>query len=139
MEIWKDIKGFEGYYQISSWGRVRSLDRYVPDCFDSKRIAVGQILKPYKTKKGYLKITLYKNSKQVYKKCRVHRLVAEAFIDNPNCLPEVNHKDGNKENNSITNLEWCTGEENRKHAQMMQEKSRLGVRNGDWNTTESQE
>lgn len=119
MEVWADIKGFEGYYQISSYGRVRSLDRYVPDCFGSKRIAKGQILKPYKTPKGYMKITLYKDSKKVYRKCRVHRLVAETFLDNKDNLPEVNHKDGNKANNNLSNLEWCTQKENLEHARAM--------------------
>lgn len=119
MEIWADIAGFEGYYQVSTYGRVRSLDRYVPDNHNSKRIARGQILKPYKTPKGYLKITLYKDSKKVYKKCRVHRLVAEAFLKNEDDLPEVNHLDGNKSNNALSNLEWCTQEENLRHAKEM--------------------
>lgn len=120
MEIWKDIKDLEGFYQVSTWGRVRSVDRMVDDCYGSKRVAKGQIIKPYKSKKGYLKVTLYLNKKE-WKKKRVHRLVAEAFIENPFNYPEVNHIDGNKENNSVTNLEWCTGEYNRNHAKMMRQ------------------
>ena len=98
-EIWKDIEGFEGRYQVSTWGNVRG---------------VQGILKPYRNEKGYLKVSLAKNGK--YYKKRVNRLVALAFIPNPYELPQVNHKDGNKENNSITNLEWTTDEINRKHA-----------------------
>ena len=126
MEEWKDIKEFTGYYQVSNCGRVRSVDRYVPDNHNSKRIAKGMILKPYKTTKGYLKVTLYKDSKKVYKKCRVHRLVAEAFLDNTDNLPQVNHIDGNKENNNVKNLEWCTQEYNLKHAQEMMAKKKNG-------------
>lgn len=102
MEIWKDIEGFDGY-QISTWGNVRNKH--------------GQILKPYRNDKGYLKIGLMKNGKN-HKK-RINRLVAKAFITNPYDLPQVNHKDGNKENNSYTNLEWTTNEINAKHAKLM--------------------
>ena len=101
MEVWKDIKGFEEKYQISTWGRIRN-------------IKTGKIIKPYKNNKGYLKVSLYKNGEYVKK--RVNRLVALAFIENPYGLPMVNHKDGNKENNSITNLEWTTDEYNKIHA-----------------------
>lgn len=103
MEIWRDILGFEGKYQVSSWGRVRN--------------AKGQILVPYKNEKGYLKIALCKNGENY--KCRVNRLVAEAFIPNPYNLPQVNHKDGNKENNSFTNLEWITNRDNQIHASQL--------------------
>lgn len=103
MEMWRDIEGFEGRYQISSWGRVRNKD--------------GMILEPYTNHKGYLKIGLYKDGKD-HKK-RINRLVAQAFIPNPYNLPQVNHKDGNKQNNSYTNLEWTTDELNRKHAALL--------------------
>ncbi len=102
-EIWKDIDGFDGRYQVSSWGNIRN---------------VRGIMKPYRNKKGYLKIDLCKDGER-YKK-RVNRLVAEAFIPNPYNLPQVNHKDGNKENNSVSNLEWCTNKENHEHAAMME-------------------
>ena len=101
MEVWKDIEGFENY-QISTWGNVRNRK--------------GQVLKPYYNSKGYLKIGLTKNGKS-HKK-RINRLVATAFIPNPYNFPQVNHKDGNKENNSVTNLEWTTDEINRKHAEL---------------------
>jgi len=104
LEIWKDIEGFdEKYgYQISSWGRVRS---------------VNGILKPYENFKGYLKVGLMKDGKCCKK--RVNRLVAQAFIPNPYNLPQVNHIDGNKQNNSFTNLEWVTNEQNAHHRKMM--------------------
>ena len=105
MEIWKNIDGFNGKYQVSSWGRVRNAE-------------TGNILIPYKNKKGYLKIGLCDGHGKSLK-FRVNRLVAISFIENPNNYPQVNHKDGNKENNSFTNLEWVTDEENKKHAKCM--------------------
>ena len=106
MEEWRDIEGYEGRHQISSWGRVRN-------------IVTKNILMPYRNKKGYLKIGLYTERSKYPEKHRINRLVAKAFIPNPYELPQVNHKDGNKENNSVTNLEWATNNENRKHAQML--------------------
>ena len=104
MEIWKDIEGFDGKYQISTWGRVRNNE--------------NQILTPYRNAKGYLKISLCNGGKSPAK-FRIHRLVAMAFIPNPKGLPQVNHKDGNKENNSYTNLEWLTNEMNQEHRKLM--------------------
>lgn len=114
-EIWRDIKGYEGLYQVSNLGRVKSLERFIKTR-KNKNGMNGYIHKqesiriPTKDYKGYLRLTLCKEGKQ--KPFRVHRLVAEAFIPNPNNLPQVNHKDENKENNCITNLEWCTNEYN---------------------------
>ena len=97
-EIWQDIKGYEGKYQISSLGRIKSLKR--------KNVTTTHIIKPRLDKNGYLLINLSMNNhKNTFK---VHRLVAETFIPNPDNLPCVNHKDENKTNNKITNLEWCT-------------------------------
>lgn len=92
-EIWKPILGYENLYNISNLGNVFSIQ--------SKRN-----IKQTKNSKGYLIVGLCKNKKR--KSCLIHRLVAEAFIDNPNKLPEINHKDENPLNNTITNLEWCT-------------------------------
>ena len=99
MEIWKNIVGYEGKYQISNLGRVKSLkDRY------GYR---ERILKPSTNKRGYKKVVLVKVGEK-RKTFLVHRLVAEAFIPNPNNYSEVNHKDENPSNNNVDNLEWCT-------------------------------
>lgn len=111
-EIWKDIEGFEGLYQVSNLGRVKSLDRYV----ESRGHLIyrkGVIRKPFDTT-GYYSVTLNKDRKETT--FQVHRLVAQAFIPNPNDLPVVNHLDGRKTNNCIDNLEWTTYAENSKHA-----------------------
>ena len=105
-EIWKDIKGYEGQYQVSNKGNVRSVDRI--NHIGSKYS--GRTLKPWYDRYGYLTVDLYKNG--VRKKKRVHRLVVEAFIPNSNGFPEVNHIDEVKDNNELSNLEWCTSKYN---------------------------
>lgn len=104
-EIWKDIAGYEGKYQVSNLGNVKSLNY--------NRTGKEQILTPIKNPKGYLIVGLSKNciSKQHY----IHRLIAQAFIENPENLPQVNHIDENKFNNRVDNLEWCTAEYNNKY------------------------
>lgn len=104
-EIWKDIKGYEGYYQVSNFGRVKSIERDIPH---GNRIIHlhSKILKNRYDAGGYIRISLCKNG--VQKSFALHRLVAEHFIPNPNNLPQINHKDENKENNNVDNLEWCT-------------------------------
>jgi len=102
-EIWKDIEGYEGLYQISNLGNVKSLYFEPPI-----------ILKSSKDSRGYLYVVLSKNGKQ--KIGRIHRLVASAFICNPKNKPQVNHIDGVKSNNTVKNLEWVTNAENMKHA-----------------------
>ncbi len=112
-ETWKDIDGWKGLYQISDEGRVRSLDRVVY-CGNGPRVNIGRIMKCSISPKGYVTCVLRFNGK--FKGYSVHRLVAIHFIDNPNNLPEVNHKDGNKQNNCKGNLEWATSSGNKKHA-----------------------
>lgn len=109
MEEWKDIKGYEGIYQVSSYGRIRSLDRIVERKTGNYHIE-GRILRQNDDTHGYLKVNLTKHDKK--KTFKVHRLVAQAFIENPNNYECVNHKDENKQNNNIKNLEWCTKEYN---------------------------
>lgn len=104
IEIWKDIKGYEGLYQVSNLGRLKSY----------QRVKAGKLVSLQKTKDGYLQTDLYKD--KVRKAVRIHRLVAEAFIPNPDGKLEVNHKNGNKENNEVDNLEWSTKQENIDHA-----------------------
>ena len=99
-EIWKDIKGFEGLYQVSNMGRVKSLRRNI-------------ILKSRITRNGYERVNLSANN--IPKLYSVHRLVANAFISNPDNLPQVNHKDENRTNNHVDNLEWCTQEYNQNY------------------------
>jgi hypothetical protein len=108
-EEWKDIKGYEGLYQVSNLGRVKSLDRVSNG--QPKR---GQILKPFKSSFRYLAVEVSRNA--VTKSVPVHRLVAQAFLPNPDNLPQINHKDGIKENNHVNNLEFCTAKHNSKHA-----------------------
>lgn len=100
-EIWKEVKGFEGIYWVSNKGEIKSAPR---------RGSKGGILQGKISHKGYREVTMRKDGKQYTLK--VHRLVAEAFIPNPDDLPDVNHKDENKLNNCVDNLEWCTTEYN---------------------------
>ena len=125
-EIWKDVAGYEGLYKVSNKGNVYSVARK-----DSRwHRRGGQRLKPVYDRGGYLIVSLYKNGKSKTKK--VHRLVAEAFIPNPNGLPQVNHRDKNKVNNNVENLKWCDarynsnhGTRNEKVTQVLSKKSEL--------------
>jgi len=113
-EEWRDIQGFEGSYQVSNLGRVRSFDRVIMNNIGVHRIYKSRIMKYFLDKDGYENLTLNKLGKQ-YKR-KVHRLVAAAFIDNPENKESVNHKDLNKKNNRLENLEWVTKSENMIHA-----------------------
>ena len=112
-EIWKDVVGYEGRYQISSMCRVKSLARKVRHWRGGERIQKERILKPITDHYGYQVVNLYTGGKQ--KMLRVHRLVCEAFHENPDGKPCVNHIDENKTNNCASNLEWCTSSENNNH------------------------
>ena len=105
-EIWKDIPEYEGLYQVSNLGRVKNLNNY-----HSKK---ETFVKPYKSPRGYLKISLSKNRTRKY--FLAHRLVAFAFIENVENKPFINHINGIKDDNRVENLEWCTNEENKNHA-----------------------
>lgn len=109
-EIWKDINGYEGYYQVSNLGRVKSLPRWIYYSDGRKYFYDGVILSFNTDHGGYSTVVLTINTNLETKK--VHRLVAEAFLPNPNNLPEVNHKDENKKNNQVSNLEWCNNDYN---------------------------
>ena len=101
MEVWKDIPGYEGYYQASTLGNIRSVSRKTRSGYHT-----GKVLKQRTNHLGYKKVFLCKEGKQ--KLFSVHRLVALTFIPNPCNLPQVNHKDEVKANNNVFNLEWCT-------------------------------
>lgn len=105
-EIWKDIEDYKGLYQVSNLGRVRSLERI--DALGRRR--KGKVLADKHNNRGYHTIALCRDGNIEYK--LIHRLVATAFLNNPNNLPQVNHKDENKANNAVSNLEWCTSEYN---------------------------
>ena len=111
-EIWKDIPEFEGIYEASNMGRIRSVSRIVRSG-KGDRINPTVILKPAIGQWGYEQVCLRKDGKKYAK--RVNRLVAQAFIPNPNNLPQVNHIDGDKTNNCVDNLEWCDASYNMKH------------------------
>lgn len=105
-EIWKDIKGYEGLYQASSIGNVKSIGRYVNAKNNSKKYMKSIILKGVANDRGYYMVVLSKEGKK--RKVFVHRLIAETFIENPKNYTQVNHKDEDKTNNNINNLEWCS-------------------------------
>lgn len=123
MEIWKDIKGYEGKYQVSNLGYVKSLMMWTGDRY----IRRDKILRGLLNKNGYLYVSLSKDGK--VERFKVNRLVAEAFIDNPYNLPITNHKDGNKLNNVTDNLEWCTYSDNLKHAYKKGLRKSVHIRN----------
>lgn len=113
MEKWKSIKGFEGLYEVSDLGRVRSIK--------SDTILKGELLH------GYKRVALF-NEK--YKKVFVHRLVADAFIPNPDGLPQINHKDEDKTNNCVDNLEWCTSKYNMNYGSCTSNQINTKIKNG---------
>lgn len=103
-EVWKDIEGYEGLYQVSNFGRIKSLSR--KDGFFNMPTRI----KKQNISNHYFAVGLSKNG--IYKTMHVHRIVAKAFLQNPDNLPQVNHKDENKLNNRVDNLEWCSAKYN---------------------------
>ena len=118
IEVWRAVVGYEGVYEVSNWGRVKSL------WFGKERI-----LKPHKNKNGYLTVLLSKNKKIT--RCYIHRLVAQAFIPNPQNLSEINHKNEQKELNFVENLEWCDHRYNMRYGTRIERvaKANAGVYN----------
>lgn len=113
MEIWKDITGYEGYFQVSSLGNFRSLDRTIKYKDSGTRLYPGKSLLTETIVEGYQRIVLMKDA--VKKRYMCHRLVAQEFIPNPENKPFINHINGNKADNRVENLEWCTQSENELH------------------------
>lgn len=113
-EIWKPVPGYEGLYDVSNLGRVRSLTRRVTRNVGVTKLVAGRILREQWTARRYAQISLSKNG--VIESAKVHRLVAKVFVENALGLAEVNHKDGNRKNNAAVNLEWVTRAENNDHA-----------------------
>ena len=117
-EIWKDIPGYEGSYQVSNYGRVKRLEHKTPNNIPlSEKISTQ-----FKNQSGYMIVILSKNGEG--KQLQVHRLVAQAFIPNPDKLPFVNHKDENPLNNNVENLEWCTAKYNSNYGTLKERQSK---------------
>lgn len=130
-EIWRPVKEYEGYYEVSNLGRVRSIDRVVVDKTGRRQFKKGTLLNYRPDRQGYCIVSLSINRK--YKTKCVHTLVADAFIPNPDNLPQVNHKDEVKSNNCVDNLEWCTAKYNANYGNRNKKVIETNIKNGNWN------
>lgn len=136
-EIWKDVKGYEGLYQVSNLGRIKSLDRHFIRSNNKSFTYKGKILKGSLDTKGYIQIELKGNGQRDIR--ALHRLIAIAFIPNPENKPQIDHLDGNKTNNKVTNLEWVTCRENIRRAwRNGLNKPTFGERHGNAKLTDEQ-
>ena len=113
LEVWKPIENYPNY-QVSNFGNVKSKERYTKARKEQIIHRKERLLKQLTDSKGYLYVRLYND--KGFKNIKVHRLVANSFLENPNNLPQVNHIDGNKQNNNVFNLEFCTGLDNIRHS-----------------------
>lgn len=115
-EEWRPVVGYEGLYEVSSHGKIRSLDRWISHlhCKSGKTFRTGKIIKPKSMDNGYFRAEFWRNQRR--ERPHVHRVVALHFVANPDNKPWINHKDGNKRNNYFENLEWVTPAENALHA-----------------------
>ena len=132
-EIWRPIEGYEGLYEISNTGRVRSFDRYVKYSNGQIHLHKGRILSPVIKDNGYLVVNLQG------KIFTIHRLVAQAFISNINSLPEINHKDEDKTNNRVENLEWCDHKYNMNYGTRNIRAKDTAIKNGYWSSLSKEE
>ena len=130
IEEWRPVVGYEGLYEVSNTGQVRSLDRYVKYSNGRIHLHKGKVLSLLKGEYGYIQVSLYYNRK-MYKKY-VHRLAAQAFLLNPDNLPEINHKDEDKTNNSVDNLEWCDRSYNNTYGTRQDKVRDTNIKNGYW-------
>lgn len=124
-EIWKDIKGYEGLYQVSNFGRIKNVQRMVND-WKGKRTIKEKIISLEQKKNGYLRVNLWKENK--YKRFYVHRLVAQAFLTNINDYPCVDHINGCRNDNTLSNLRWVSYKQN---AQYAKERKKLHEQRGE--------